>query len=261
MDMTGSRRIEAPRERVWDALNDPAVLHAAIPGCESVERTAPDAFAAKVAIRIGPMSAKFAGKVTLTNVNAPAGYTITGEGQGGAMGFARGSADVALAEEGPTTTLLTYDVKAQVGGKMAQLGARLVDSTAKSMADQFFDRFAAQVSQPVSQPAAAAPPASGQDTMADQTTAPASVVVGRREEPATVTGAPHRPPADPAAPPARVPAGPPTDTLANAPVSTPVNLLAGLLSTVPRQPLGMPINFWLGSAVMVVILALLFVVG
>jgi hypothetical protein len=97
------------------------------------------------------MSAKFGGKVTLSNINPPAGYTITGEGQGGAMGFARGGADVALVEEGPSTTTLNYNVKAQVGGKMAQLGARLVDSTARQMADQFFDRFAAHV--------AAAPPA------------------------------------------------------------------------------------------------------
>jgi carbon monoxide dehydrogenase subunit G len=155
MEMTGERRIAAPRQRVWEALNDPAVLQAAIPGCESVERTAEDAFQAKVSVKLGPMSAKFGGKVQLTNINPPVSYTIGGEGQGGAMGFAKGGADVALEEVGPSETLLRYNVKAQVGGKMAQLGARLIDSTAKSMADQFFDRFAAQLAPPA--PVEAAP--------------------------------------------------------------------------------------------------------
>jgi carbon monoxide dehydrogenase subunit G len=155
MEMTGERQIAAPRQRVWEALNDPAVLKAAIPGCDSVERTGDDSFEAKVSVKLGPMSAKFGGKVQLTNINPPASYTISGEGQGGAMGFAKGGADVALEEVGPNATVLRYSVKAQVGGKMAQLGARLIDSTAKSMADQFFDRFAAQVSPPA--PVEAAP--------------------------------------------------------------------------------------------------------
>lgn len=159
MDMTGERRIRAPRQRVWDALNDPEMLRAAIPGCESVTRTADDAFEAKVSVKIGPMAAKFGGKVKLENVNAPASYTITGEGNGGAMGFAKGGADVALQEIGPEETLLTYSVKAQVGGKMAQLGARLIDSTAKQMSDQFFDRFVAAVAPPPPAPAEAAPEA------------------------------------------------------------------------------------------------------
>ena len=145
MEMTGERRIPAPRQQVWEALNDPEALRASIPGCESVERTAEDAFTAKVGVKLGPMSAKFGGKVKLENINPPASYTITGEGNGGAMGFAKGGADVALEELGPSETLLKYHVKAQVGGKMAQLGARLIDSTAKQMADQFFDRFAARL--------------------------------------------------------------------------------------------------------------------
>ena len=148
MEMTGERRIEAPRQRVWDALNDPEALKAAIPGCESLERTPEGGFTARVAVRIGPMAAKFSGKVNLTNINAPESYTITGEGNGGAMGFAKGGADVTLEEATDTVTLLRYAVKAQVGGKMAQLGARLVDSTAKQMADQFFDRFAANIGVP-----------------------------------------------------------------------------------------------------------------
>ena len=156
MEMTGERRIPAPRQRVWDALNDPEMLRAAIPGCESVTRTAPDAFEAKVAMKIGPMAARFGGKVKLENIHAPVSYTITGEGNGGAMGFAKGGADVALEEVGPSETVLRYAVRAQVGGKMAQLGARLIDSTAKQMSDQFFDRFAAAVSPPVSAEALAA---------------------------------------------------------------------------------------------------------
>ena len=159
MEMTGERHIAAPRQRVWEALNDPAVLQAAIPGCESVERTGEDSFQARASLKLGPMSAKFGGKVMLSNVNPPASYTISGEGQGGAMGFAKGGADVSLEEAGPNATILRYNVKAQVGGKMAQLGARLIDSTAKSMADQFFDRFAAQLTPPAPAEAAAAAPA------------------------------------------------------------------------------------------------------
>ncbi|WP_431285424.1 SRPBCC family protein [Humitalea sp. 24SJ18S-53] len=162
MEMTGERLIAAPRARVWEALNDPAVLQTSIPGCESVTRTADDAFEAKLALKIGPMAAKFAGKVKLDNIVPPESYTISGEGNGGPMGFAKGGADVALAELSPVSTNLTYNVKVQVGGKIAQLGARLIDSTAKQMADQFFDRFQAQVAAanaPEGSPAAAiAPP-------------------------------------------------------------------------------------------------------
>jgi carbon monoxide dehydrogenase subunit G len=145
MDMTGERRIAATRGVVWDALNDPEVLKASIPGCESLDRTAEDAFQARVSIRLGPISAKFSGKVLLTDIRPPDGYRIVGEGNGGAMGFAKGGADVELVELAPAETLLRYRVQAQVGGKIAQLGARLIDSTSKQMADQFFDRFSAQL--------------------------------------------------------------------------------------------------------------------
>ena len=144
MEMTGERRIPAPRQTVWEALNDPEVLKASIPGCEHIEKHSDTEMSARVGLRIGPMNARFAGKVQLSDLDPPNGYTISGEGQGGVAGFAKGGATVKLADDGPGT-LLTYDVKAQVGGKMAQLGARLIDSTARSMADQFFDRFAARV--------------------------------------------------------------------------------------------------------------------
>jgi carbon monoxide dehydrogenase subunit G len=142
MDMTGERRIPAPRGKVWDALNDPAVLKASIPGCDSLEKTSDHEMKASAAVKIGPISARFAGRVELSDIDPPNGYTISGEGQGGVAGFAKGGAKVALADDGPDT-LLTYNVNAQVGGKIAQLGARLIDAAAKQMADAFFDRFTA----------------------------------------------------------------------------------------------------------------------
>jgi carbon monoxide dehydrogenase subunit G len=165
MEMTGERRIPAPRQIVWQALNDPEVLKASIPGCEHIEKHSDTEMSARVSLRIGPMNARFAGKVQLSDLDPPNGYTISGEGQGGVAGFAKGGATVKLVDDGPGT-LMTYDVKAQVGGKMAQLGARLIDSTARSMADQFFDRFAARVASDVGAEApapavAAAAPAVG----------------------------------------------------------------------------------------------------
>ena len=150
MDMTGERRIAAPKQAVWDALNDTAILKACIPGCESLERDGND-MKATAAVKIGPIAARFTGKVQLTDLDPPNAYRIQGEGQGGVAGFAKGGADVRLADDGPGT-LLTYDVKAQVGGKIAQLGARLIDATSKQMADLFFDRFTAMVATPVAAP-------------------------------------------------------------------------------------------------------------
>ena len=141
MDLSGEYRIPAPRERVWAMLNDPDVLRVCIPGCEELEQTADNAFSARVTTKVGPVKATFNGNVTLENINAPEGYTITGEGKGGVAGFASGGADVHLAEDG-AETLLTYKASAKVGGKLAQLGSRLLDSTARKLADQFFAKFA-----------------------------------------------------------------------------------------------------------------------
>ena len=157
MDMTGERRIPAPREIVWQALNDPEVLKASIPGCESLEKLSDTAMKAIAAVRIGPISARFNGTVQLTDIDAPNGYTINGEGQGGVAGFAKGGAKVRL-DDDSGGTLLGYDVHAQVGGKLAQLGARLIDASAKQMADAFFDRFSAAVAPP---PPVAAPVGAG----------------------------------------------------------------------------------------------------
>lgn len=155
MDMTGSHRIEAPRDKVWAALNDPDVLRQCIPGCEEVQKISDTELTAKVHAKVGPVSARFAGKVTLSDLDPPKGYTITGEGSGGAAGFGKGGATVRLEEDG-AATLLNYEAHAQVGGKLAQIGSRLVDGTARKMADDFFTRFAAMVGGP---PAAAAEPA------------------------------------------------------------------------------------------------------
>ncbi|OUR77292.1 carbon monoxide dehydrogenase [Alphaproteobacteria bacterium 46_93_T64] len=140
MEMSGEELINAPREQVWAALNDPEILRQAISGCQSVEKEDDTSFSAVVKVKVGPVKATFKGKVTLSNIDAPNGYTITGEGKGGAAGFGKGGADISLSDaEGGT--LLKYKVKASVGGKMAQIGSRLIDSTAKKLAGEFFSNF------------------------------------------------------------------------------------------------------------------------
>jgi len=141
MDMTGSERIAAPRDEVWAALNVPAILRQCIPGCESIERTSDTEMTAKVTLKVGPVKASFTGKVTLSELDPPNGYKITGEGSGGVAGFAKGGATVSLQPDGGAT-VLSYVVNAQIGGKLAQLGARLIDSTAKKIAAEFFSNFA-----------------------------------------------------------------------------------------------------------------------
>ena len=141
MELKGEYRIPAPREAVWAMLNDPDVLRVCIPGCETLDGSPGEGFSARVTTKIGPVKATFNGAVTLSNVNAPESYRISGEGKGGVAGFAKGGADVHLAQDG-SDTVLTYVANAQVGGKLAQLGSRLIDSTAKKLADQFFACFA-----------------------------------------------------------------------------------------------------------------------
>ncbi|MDF1791574.1 MAG: carbon monoxide dehydrogenase subunit G [Thalassobaculaceae bacterium] len=142
MDMTGQQTIPAPRETVWEALNDPDVLKQCIPGCEEIEKTGDNGFTAKVSAKVGPVKARFSGAVELKDLNPPVSYTISGEGKGGAAGFAKGGAKVELEElEGGAATLLKYEVNANVGGKLAQIGGRLIDSTAKKYANDFFETF------------------------------------------------------------------------------------------------------------------------
>ena len=199
MDMTGERRILASRQVVWDALNDPAVLKASIPGCESLEKLSDNEMKATAAVKIGPIAARFSGRVELSDIDAPNGYTISGEGQGGVAGFAKGGAKVRLDDDGPGT-VLHYDVKAQVGGKIAQLGARLIDATAKQMADSFFDRFTAQLT------------------------------------PEAVTEMPTLP------------------TPSKLPEPAPISLMA----LVPSEVFGLPLVAWIGGAIYLIILVLLF---
>ena len=150
MTMTGEAVLPADRNRVWGMLNDPLVLKSCIPGCQSLQKTSDTSFAAVVKVKIGPVSATFKGAVQLTDLDPPNGYTIAGEGEGGVAGFAKGGAKVRLLAAGgettaPDSTLLKYDVDANVGGKIAQLGSRLIDGVAKKLADQFFAAFAAAV--------------------------------------------------------------------------------------------------------------------
>jgi len=141
MEMTGEYKIPAPREKVWEALNDPEILKVCIPGCQELAKESDTELSATVKSKVGPVSATFKGKVTLSDVDAPNGYKISGEGTGGVAGFAKGGAEVSLADDGDGT-LLNYTATGQVGGKLAQIGSRLIDSTAKKMANEFFGKFA-----------------------------------------------------------------------------------------------------------------------
>jgi len=146
VDMNGEERINASIDKVWTALNDADVLKACIPGCESLEKKSDTELAATVTLKIGPIKARFNGEVELKNLKPPHSYTIAGEGKGGIAGFAKGGADVTLKEEGPDATTLIYVAKADVGGKIAQLGSRLIQSTSKKLATQFFSEFNKKVS-------------------------------------------------------------------------------------------------------------------
>src|SRR6185437_9200541 len=143
MELSNTRIVPASPPTVWEALNDPAVLKDCVPGCESFERTGENAYQLVMSARVGPVSARFNGRMTMTDVDPPHGYTLQFEGQGGAAGFARGNARVTLAPEGEQHTALTYVAKAQVGGKLAQVGSRLIDGVAAKMSDEFFTRFVA----------------------------------------------------------------------------------------------------------------------
>jgi len=144
MDMNGEYRIPAPQQAVWDALNDPDILREAIPGCETLNKLSDTEMEAAATAKVGPVKAKFKGKINLSDIDAPNSYTLTGEGKGGAAGFAKGSAKVSLSTEG-SDTLLRYDVQATVGGKLAQIGQRLIDAAAKKMSDEFFTKFSEQL--------------------------------------------------------------------------------------------------------------------
>ena len=147
MEMTGEQRIRASQADTWKALNDPAVLKECVPGCEAVDRVSDTEYAVQMTARVGPVSAKFKGKLTLSNLRPPNSYSIAFEGQGGVAGFAKGGADVTLTADGADATRLGYQVKANVGGKLAQIGSRLVDAAAQKVANDFFAAFNEKMSQ------------------------------------------------------------------------------------------------------------------
>jgi uncharacterized protein len=146
MQINDSQTIPASREAVWAALNDPEILKQCIPGCETLDMSCPTEMTAKVTIKIGPVKASFGGKVTLSDLDPPNGYKITGEGSGGVAGFAKGGAAIRLEAVSNNQTVLHYEVDSQIGGKLAQLGGRLIDSTAKKLTNDFFSKFVALVS-------------------------------------------------------------------------------------------------------------------
>jgi carbon monoxide dehydrogenase subunit G len=162
MNMTGEQRIAAPRQRVWEALNDPEILRASIPGCQSLEKAAEDRFSAIVEVKVGPIGARFKGTVSLIDLNPPNGYTLILGGSGGVAGSVKGSAKVQLRDD-TAGTLISYEVEAQIGGRMAQLGGPIIDATAKQIAGKFFSRFgeivgaAAKPAEPVRTKAATSP--------------------------------------------------------------------------------------------------------
>ncbi|HKO09744.1 MAG TPA: carbon monoxide dehydrogenase subunit G [Alphaproteobacteria bacterium] len=184
MEMSGEYRISAPRARVWEALNDADILKQCIPGCESLEKISPTEFTAKVVAKVGPVKATFTGAVKLSDLVPPTSYKISGEGKGGAAGFARGGAAVALEEAG-AETVLRYTAQGNVGGKLAQIGSRLIDGAAKKLADDFFGNFAATVG-------GAPAPAEAAEGQAAGTSAEASsaLVAEPSARPERITGLP-----------------------------------------------------------------------
>jgi carbon monoxide dehydrogenase subunit G len=158
MELEGRQEIKAARHIVWAALNDPDALRACIPGCKELTKTSDNAFSARVVSKIGPVSASFSGTVELSDIDPGRAYTITGTGQGGVAGFAKGSARVALADQAQDVTLLTYTAKADIGGKLASVGSRMLEGTARKTADEFFTAIAARLSSnvPKAQPLSAA---------------------------------------------------------------------------------------------------------
>jgi len=236
MDMTGEYRIPAPRQRVWEALNDPEILKASIPGCEELHKLSDQELEARVKAKVGPVSATFTGKVTLNDLNPPESYTIAGEGKGGAAGFAKGGAQVALAEDG-ADTILRYQAKADVGGKLAQIGSRLIQGTAKKMADDFFSRFTALVGQRYADeraPEAAIPP----PPPAPIPAAPAPVPPSQGFAPTAVPEAPAEPAAGAEAPPAPAapPSAPPLPPLAGPSPAEPSTAAVGAPPPTPSAP-------------------------
>lgn len=254
MDMTGEYRIGAPRETVWAALNDPEVLRQCIPGCEELEKLSDTEYAAKVVAKVGPVKAKFAGKVALSDLDPPNGYTISGEGSGGAAGFGKGGARVRLAEDGPATTVLAYEAHATVGGKLAQIGSRLVDATARKMADDFFARFTEVVGRPAAVVADVPPPDPVPEPVPGAEPVPAAMPPHRDEDAAVAAAEPVPAAAAPMTAPGsttQTGGGPAPQTSGG-----PAPQTSGGPATRPGQ--GLRPAVWIGALIVLVVVLLLF---
>lgn len=229
MKMSGEFRVPTDRETVWRALNDPEVLKECLPGCQEIEKTSETEMSATLAIKVGPVKATFSGGVTLSDLDPPNGYTLSGQGQGGAAGFASGEAKVKLVAEG-AATVVHYECDAKVGGKLAQIGSRLIDSTAKRLAKQFFDSLAEKLG-------------GGEEAEAAEAAEPASEAVAP-----DAPGAPADEPAAPAADPGAAPA---QESAAEAAPELP--------PAAPRA--GLPTAAWVGAVVVVAVVLILVFTG
>lgn len=239
MDLSGEYRIPAPKQKVWEALNDPEVLYQCIPGCESLEKVSDEELAAKMTAKVGPVKAKFSGTVTLSDIDAPNSYTLSGEGKGGAAGFGKGTAKVHLTEDNGET-VLTYNADAQVGGKLAQLGARLIQGTARKYADDFFSSFSRIVA--------------GKELPAEATT---EAVPAPEPEQAPSPAPEPVPMPEPELEPAAAPASQPAPEAASEPAPEPTPTPA---STEEEGTKGLPMAAWI-IGVIAVVLALLLLFG
>ena len=236
MKMNGEFRVPTDRETVWRALNDPEVLKECLPGCREIEKTSETEMSATLVIKVGPVKATFAGGVTLSDLDPPNGYTISGQGQGGAAGFASGEAKVRLEEEGGET-VVHYDVDAKVGGKLAQIGSRLIDSTAKKLSKQFFDSLAEKL---------------GGGAEAEE------AAVAAPDETAAAPTQPE-PPADPAPPPPEP--EPPAAQPAEAPAEDAPAEAAGPTLAPAAQRMGLPTAAWAAAVVVVAVVLILVFTG
>ena len=247
MDMSGQQVIPADRETVWRGLNDADILRQSIPGCESIEMQSDTEMTAKVTAKVGPVKAKFTGAVTLSDLNPPESYRISGEGKGGAAGFAKGGADVKL-EEVEGGTLLSYEVHANVGGKLAQLGGRLIEGTAKRMAGEFFDNFAKAVAPEAAAPEPAPEPEAAE---APATPEPEATPVGE-PMPEMAPASPEATPAEPTAAPSAADVQPEPGT----PVVEPSPAEPPAPTPEPEQEQSSPgLNpiIWIGGLVVIVV--------